>query len=116
MYNIICLVTYQNEVMNGNNSKDKPWRQCFDKCSDINYNSYVCDQSVKAKEYVNKLTKHHNDPNQYLTFAICKVNKPQSGFRFQQAQFRLYSYIQRYRYRQTKYKFKKYAEKYDVRV
>ena len=39
--------------MKCNNCKDKPWRQCCDKYLDSNYNGYVCEQSVKTKDYVN---------------------------------------------------------------
>ena len=76
----------------------------------------VFDQSAKAKDCVNHISNFHNDPNQYLTCAMCKLNQPLSGFRINKTQSRLRFCLQRCRYRKNKDHFKEYAEKCDIRV
>ena len=49
------------------------------------YSCYVCEQSIKAKNYINHFSKFYNCPNRYLKWAMSEVSQPISGFRFEKA-------------------------------
>ena len=54
------------------------------------------------------MSKHYNDPDQYLTCHKCKVNKHISHYRFKNYTCRICLYLNRYRFGHTKEHAKKY--------
>ena len=60
------------------------------------------------------MVKHYNDPNQYLTCNMCKVNKHISHYRFKHYTCRLCLYLFRYRFGNAKESFIEHANKYNV--
>ena len=59
---------------------------------------------------------HYNDPNLYITCIMCNVNQHISVFRFKSFKCRLCVYLQRYRYKQTRDRFREYVEKFKIEV
>ena len=92
--------------------KDKTWRRCFGKCLDSLFECYICKDYFKNRHYINHMDIHYNDPSLYLTCIMCKVNQHISGFRFTNFHCRLCIYLHRYRYGQTRDKFKEYVERF----
>ena len=52
------------------NKCDKCKNKACDECQSI-----VCDEIITYRERHNHMSKHYNDPDQYLTCHKCKVNK-----------------------------------------
>ena len=60
------------------------------------------------------MSKHYNDPDQYLVCKKCNVNKHIAHYRFKHYTFRICLYLNRYRFGLTKEKFKEHAKKYNI--
>ena len=54
---------------------NKPWKECCNKCKELEYSCYVCKNMVKVKDYIEHLGYHYSDPDQYLTCSMCNVYK-----------------------------------------
>ena len=38
--------------------KNKPWKECFNDCEELDYYCYICKDIVKAKDYTGHLGEH----------------------------------------------------------
>ena len=57
---------------------------------------------------------HCNNPNQYLTCRMRKINKHYSYYRFKHFIHSLRAHLSRYRFGHTREQFKNYAERYNI--
>ena len=102
--------------MKCNKCKNKPWKECCNDCKELDYSCYICNDICKIKDYIKHFGEHYDNPDQYLECNVCKVSKHISFFRFTNGRCRLCIYLQRYRYKHAKDRFKEYAEKFDIEV
>ena len=61
------------------------------------------------------MSKHYNDPNQYLTCRMCKIIKHISYYRFKCFRCRLCIHLYRYRFGHNKKRFREIKKKYNIR-
>ena len=94
--------------------KNKAWCWCCDDCQSKPFQCFVLKEIITYRERHDNLSKHHNDPNQYLVCRMCKVNKHISQYRFKHFYCRLCIYLHRYRYHHTKERFLEHAKKYNI--
>ena len=52
--------------MKCNKCINKPWKECYNNCNELDYPCYVCKNLVKVKDYIEHLGYHYSDPDQYL--------------------------------------------------
>ena len=60
------------------------------------------------------MCKHYNDPNQYLTCRMCKINKHISYYRFKCLKCRLCISLHRYRFGHTEERYREHVKKYNI--
>ena len=94
--------------------KNKAWCWCCDDCQSKPFQCFVCKEIITYREGHDHLSKHHNDPNQYLVCRMCKINKHISQYRFKHFYCRLCIYLHRYRFHHTKERFLEHAKKYNI--
>ena len=39
--------------------ENKPWRECYNKCKEIEYKCYICENIIKVKDYIEHFEKHY---------------------------------------------------------
>ena len=67
-----------------NNCKNKAWCWSCDECQSKPLSCFVCDENITYRERHNHMSKHYNDPDQYLACKKCNVNKHISHYRFKE--------------------------------
>ena len=96
--------------------KNNSWRKCCDNCLGSLFKCYIGKGYFKSRDYINHMNMHYNDTILYITCIMCNVNQHISGFRFIQYMCRLCIFLHRNRCRNTKDRFKEYAEIFNINV
>ena len=78
------------------------------------YLCFICNETIPYKDSHSHMSKHYNDPNQYLTCRMCKTNKHISYCRFKCFRCRLCIHLHRYRFGHTKERFREHVKKYNI--
>ena len=94
--------------------KNKAWCWSCDDCQSKPLSCFVCDEIITYRERHNHMSKHYNDPDQYLVSKKSNVNKHISHYRFKHYTCRICLYLNRYRFGHTKERFKEHAKKYNI--
>ena len=79
------------------------------------YLGFICKETISYRDSHSHMSKHYNDPNQYLTCRICKINKHISYYRFKCFRCRLCIHLHRYRFGHTKERLREHVKKYNVK-
>ena len=67
---------------NFNKCEDKAWCWSCDECQSKPYLCFICNEAIPHRDSHSHISKHYNDPNQYLTWRMCKISKHISYYRY----------------------------------
>ena len=89
-----------------NKCEDKAWFWSCDECQSKPYLCFISNETIPYRDSHSHMSMHYNDPNQYLTCRMCKINKLVSYYVFKCFRCRLCIDLHRYRFGHTKERFR----------